>query len=128
MINEMNFKKKELFFVLLKQCTSIGKGCATALYFKYIKLLLSSPGKIFQKNLLFENNSLNLGHHNRIESIKNQMIKENLIDQENKFISKWIFVIPSVIKNTNQIISSALLINENEQERIRLKLSIWTPM
>lgn len=71
---------------------------------------------------------MNLVHHNRIESIKNQMIKENLIDQENKFISKWIFVIPSTIKNTNQIISSALLINENEQKTIGLKLSIWTPM
>jgi hypothetical protein len=56
------------------------------------------------------------------------MKKENLIDEENKFISKWIFIIPSTIKNTNQIFSSALSINENEQERIGFKLSIWKSM
>ncbi len=81
------------------------------MYFNYIKLIISSKD-----------------HHCRIELIKKQIEKENLIDQENKFISKWIFVIPSTIKNTNQIFSSALLIHENEQERIGFKLSIWKSM
>ncbi len=85
---------------MFKQCTNVGEGCATAFYFNYLKLIICSKD-----------------HHYRIELIKKQIGKD--------FKSKWIFIIPSVIKNTNQIFSSALSIDENQQKTIGFQLSIW---
>jgi hypothetical protein len=55
-----------------------------------------------------------------MELINKQIEKENLIDNKSRFISKWIFIIPSTIKNTNQILSCGLSSNI-----IGFKLSIW---
>lgn len=57
--------------------------------------------------------------------IHNQLEKDNLINNKSKFISKWIFIIPSKIKNVNEIISYSLNIHENQQQTIQFKLSIW---
>jgi hypothetical protein len=60
-----------------------------------------------------------------MELIHNQLKKDNLINNKSKFISKWIFIIPSKIKNVNEIISYSLNIHENQQQTIQFKLSIW---
>lgn len=64
-------------------------------------------------------------HKLRIESINKELEKEDLIDRKSKFIDKWIFVLPSMIKSINDIISYGLNINENERQKVRFKLSIW---
>ncbi len=55
------------------------------------------------------------------------MEKDNLFNDENRFISKWIFVLPSAIKNTSKIFNWASSISENKQQTMGFKLSIWKP-
>jgi hypothetical protein len=88
---------------ILKQCTSVGAGCAAAFYYNYAKLLIPLSD-----------------HRFRMEVIETQLEKDKLI-----FIKKWVFVLPWTIKDTNQLLSSALSLTESEQQTIGLKLSIW---
>lgn len=52
--------------------------------------------------------------------IDDQIKKENSI-----FISKWVFVIPWTIENASQLLSNAVSISENRQNRIEFQLSEW---
>ncbi|CAF0831061.1 unnamed protein product [Adineta steineri] len=88
----------------LLQCTSVGAGCAAAFYSNYLKLLSPLPD-----------------HHRRVESMREQFIE----DSQSKFISKWVFVIPWTIKNTDKILPNAISINENDQLIYGYALSIW---
>ncbi|CAF1651665.1 unnamed protein product, partial [Adineta ricciae] len=90
------------------QCTSVGEGCAAAFYFNYLKLLSSLPG-----------------HQSRVKSIKNDFDEEIVDKHRCKFVSRWVFVLPWVIKDTLKIFSNAMSLNENERNIIGFEFKIW---
>lgn len=68
------------------------------------------------------------GHQQRIIQIREQLLKENILDsQENKtvFIDKWVFVIPWTIENCSNLLPYALSLSENEQKTIGFQLAEW---
>ena len=66
-----------------------------------------------------------LGHRYRVESINHDFDREIVDKDRCKFVSKWVFVLPWVIKDTAKIFSNAMSLNENERNLIGFEFNIW---
>lgn len=110
----------------LEQVTSIGVGCAAALYFNYIRILVPHQReKTDEKTkICSSHHSTLLEHKNRIDSIQRDFDNDRIhrpTEIQSIFIRKWLFLFPATIENVARLIDDAIC-DENQFE---IRLSIW---